>query len=326
MRFTSTHARALAAESEQVARLLDSLASEHDALWPTDRWPATPIELDGPLAVGAEGGHGMIRYRVSAYEPGRRLAFTFTPGQGLEGGHELRVEPDAGGRTVLTHGLDVTPAWWMRPFAPLLLRAHDALIEDLLDRAQLATEGRATQPARRPRWLTLANATEALLMRRGGLDRPARMAAVAVPATLAALSALHVAWALGSPWPAGSREALADAVLSGSEGMPPDWASWAVAALLLAGAGVVRRAAGPSATAPGRALALALSGAFLLRSVAYVPGDLAGGLETTYQRLDLAVYAPLCLLIGVGAAAVARRHGAQPTHPARRSIGADALA
>ena len=49
-------------------------------------------------------------------------------------------------------------------------------------------------------------------------------------------------------------------------------------------------------------------------------GDLAGGLETTYEQLDLAVYAPLCLLVGTGAAAVVRRHGAL------RSIGADALA
>ena len=48
---------------------------------------------------------------------------------------------------------------------------------------------------------------------------------------------------------------------------------------------------------------------FALRSVVYLPGDLAGGLETTYQRLDVGVYAPLCLAIALGAGAVARRHG-----------------
>jgi hypothetical protein len=41
-----------------------------------------------------------------------------------------------------------------------------------------------------------------------------------------------------------------------------------------------------------------------------LPLDLAGGLRRRYQRLDLAVYAPLCGAISAGAAAVARRHPA----------------
>jgi hypothetical protein len=320
MPITSTHARTLSAEPAVVGALLDTLASEHDELWPTDRWPTTPIAFDRPLGVGADGGHGMIRYRVTAYEPGRRLRCTFAPGSGIDGMHELRVEPAADGRTVLTHDLVVEPAWWMRPVAPLLLRAHDALIEDLLDRAQRATEGHVERPNRWPRWLKVANGAEALLLRRGRPDLAARVAGVAVPATFAALGALHAVWAAGSPWPAESREALADAVLSSSEGMPPDWASGAVAIGLLGAAVVVRRAAGPAPSARVRAAALAVAGAFLVRAVAYLPSDLAGGLETTYQRLDLAVYAPLCLLLGAGAAAVARRHGAAHT------ITRDALA
>jgi hypothetical protein len=320
MRITSTHARTLAAEPDDVGALLDGLASERDVLWPSERWPTTPIGFDRPLGVGADGGHGLIRYHVSAYEPGRRVEFTFAPGHGLEGTHALRVEPAGDGRTVLTHDLDVATVWWMRPVAPLLLQAHDALIEDLLDCAEVATGGSAGAPSRRPRWLTLADKLEGLLTRRGELDRGGRLAGVAVPLTLAALSALHVAWALGSAWPAGSRDALAEAVLSSSEGMPPDWASWAVAGGLIGAAVAVRRAARGTPSTRARAAALAVAGAFLLRSVAYLPSDLAGGLETVYQRLDLAVYAPLCLAIGVGTAAIVRRH-APP-----RSIVADALA
>ena len=320
MPITNTHARTLTAEPDTVGALLDTLGSEHDALWPVHKWPTMPMELDRPLAVGADGGHGTIRYRVTAYEPGRRVEFTFTPGCGLDGTHELRVEAEGDGRTVLTHDLVVEPAWWMRPVTPLLIRAHDAVLEDLLDRAQMTVEGHVERPARWPRWLRLANTAESLLLRRGRPDLPARVAGVAVPAVLAALGALHAAWALGSPWPAGSRDELAEAVLSSSEGMPPDAATWIVAAGLLGAAAVVRRAAGPAPSARVRATALAIAGAFLVRSVAYVPSDLAGGLETTYQRLDLGVYAPLCLLIGAGSAAVARRHGAL------RSIGADAPA
>jgi uncharacterized protein DUF3995 len=319
MRITSTHARTLAATPEEVGALVGKVASEDDVLWPVDKWPATPIAFDRPLAVGADGGHGLVRYSVSALAPDR-VAFRFAPGSGLDGTHELRVEPAPDGRAVLVHHLDVETAWWMRPLAPLLLRAHDELIEDLLDCAQLATGGRVEQANRWPRWLKLANATEALLLRRGRPDLPGRVAGAVVPAVLAALAALHAVWALGSPWPADSREELAEAVLSSSEGMPPDWATWAVAAGLLGAAAVVRRAAGPAPSARVRALALAVAGAFLVRAVAYLPGDVAGGLETTYQQLDLAVYAPLCVLVGTGAAAVGRRHGAL------RSIDANALA
>jgi len=316
----NTHARILHAEPDALGELLDSLGSDDDRLWPVNKWPTMPMRFDRPLGVGADGGHGTIRYRVTAYEPGRRVEFTFTPGSGLEGTHELRVLPAGAGRTELRHDLVVQPAWWMRPVTPLLIRSHDAVLEDLLDRAQLAVEGHVERPARWPRWLKLANAAEEMLLRRGHPDRPARVAGAAVPAVLAALGALHAAWALGSPWPAGSREELAEAVLSASEGMPPDAATWAVAAALLGAAAVVRRAAGPAPSARVRALALAIAAAFLARSVAYLPSDLLGGLETTYQRLDLAVYAPLCAAIGAGTFAVVRRHGAL------RSIGADALA
>jgi hypothetical protein len=316
----NTHARTLQAEPAAVGALLDSLASDDDRLWPVDKWPTMPMRLDRPLGVGADGGHGAIRYRVTAYHPGRRVEFTFAPGSGLDGTHELRVLPAGDGRTELRHDLVVSTAWWMRPVTPLLIRAHDAVVEDLLDRAQWATEGHVERPARWPRWLRLANAAEELVLRRGRPDRPARIAGVVVPPVLAALGALHAAWALGSPWPAGSRDELADAVLSGAEAMPPDAATWVVAAALLGAAAVVRRAAGPAPSARARALALAIAAAFLARSVAYVPSDLLGGLETTYQRLDLAVYAPLCLALGAGTFAVVRRHGAF------RSIGADALA
>ena len=150
---------------------------------------------------------------------------------------------------------------------------------------------------------------DALLARRGPSDRPARVAGVAVPAVLTGLGVLHGVWAAGSPWPAGSREALSDAVFSQDERMPPAWATWPVAGVLVASAAIVRGAARPAAPAGLRGLTLGLAGVFAVRSVVYLPGDLAGGVETTYERLDLTVYAPLCLAIAAGAAAVARRHG-----------------
>ena len=44
----------------------------------------------------------------------------------------------------------------------------------------------------------------------------------------------------------------------------------------------------------------------------FIPLDLISGLDTEYARLDLAIYSPLSLELGVGAAIVAR--GPHPHH------------
>jgi hypothetical protein len=45
----------------------------------------------------------------------------------------------------------------------------------------------------------------------------------------------------------------------------------------------------------------------LARGAIGIASDLHGGVEERYQRLDLAIYSPLCLALGGGAALVARR-------------------
>ena len=73
MRVHNVHSRDLPAPAERAWDPVAGLASDHDELWPTERWPTSPIEFDRPLGPGAEGGHGMIRYAVERYEPGRRV-------------------------------------------------------------------------------------------------------------------------------------------------------------------------------------------------------------------------------------------------------------
>jgi hypothetical protein len=46
---------------------------------------------------------------------------------------------------------------------------------------------------------------------------------------------------------------------------------------------------------------------FFARAVAYLPSDLLGGLDNTYQRLDLALYAPLCLGLATGTTIAVRQ-------------------
>jgi hypothetical protein len=43
----SIHTRELPVAPEEVGALLGGLGSRGDRLWPGDRWPTTPLELDG---------------------------------------------------------------------------------------------------------------------------------------------------------------------------------------------------------------------------------------------------------------------------------------
>ncbi|MBA3264625.1 MAG: DUF3995 domain-containing protein [Thermoleophilaceae bacterium] len=228
----------------------------------------------------------------------------------------------------MTHRLECRVEPKMVVLYPILIRQHDALVEDLLDRAELATTGRIARPSRWPLSVRIANSAELRVARwRGKLPPPdpasgalvgrhARVAAIAVPAVMLAIAALHAAWALGSPWPAGSEPELAEHVLSQGErqqldgGLPPAPVTWAVALALLAAAAIVRAAAtGPRSRALRRA-AWGVAAVFVARGVVYIPSDLIGGLDDAYQRFDLAIYSPLCLALGAGTAVVARRASA----------------
>lgn len=144
------HARRIPVPADRLGALLDGLSGPDDALWPVPAWP--PVVFDRPLGVGADGGHGPIRYRVSAYEPGRRVECTFAAATGVSGTHTLTVEPDGPGAAVLRHVLVArefrSSAWRLR-WALIVRWLHDALLEDLLDRAE---ESVGTGPARPARW------------------------------------------------------------------------------------------------------------------------------------------------------------------------------
>ena len=85
--------------------------------------------------------------------------------------------------------------------------------------------------------------------------------------------------------------------------MPPEPATWAVAGLLLAAAGLVGAAGRGARAVPVRAGALGVAGVLLARGSAGLALDVAGGFDTVYQRLDAAIYSPLCLALGAGALA-----------------------
>jgi hypothetical protein len=149
MRIRNVHERHLDAPPERVGAILDTLSSANDRLWPHDKWPAQ--QLDRPLGVGARGGHGPVRYAVSAYVPGRIAEFRFD-GTGLtadwDGRHLFEVIPRRS-HVILRHTIDAecNPKPWLTWFV-MIRPMHNALIEDALDRAQSAVGQAVKRPSR----------------------------------------------------------------------------------------------------------------------------------------------------------------------------------
>ena len=149
MRIYNVHERDFEAQPQAVGGLLDSLSGAEDRLWPRETWP--PMALDGPLEVGARGGHGPVRYRVSEYVPGRRVEFLFDESgltAGLDGRHVFEV---VGRRRsmLLRHVVDARCGLkdWLK-WHLLVGPMHDALLEDALDLAEKGLIGEVKKPAR----------------------------------------------------------------------------------------------------------------------------------------------------------------------------------
>lgn len=145
----NVHERVLPVPAAEVGRLLDRAGSADDPLWPTPSWP--PIRFDRPLGIGADGGHGRVRYHVTAYEPGRRVEFTFHPRIGLVGTHTFEVLPRGPGSCLLRHRITAGTRGAMRILWPAVVRVcHDTVLEHLLDNAEQAVTGTVARPVRYP--------------------------------------------------------------------------------------------------------------------------------------------------------------------------------
>ncbi|MDH5198597.1 MAG: SRPBCC family protein, partial [Gemmatimonadota bacterium] len=122
-----------------------------------------------PLAVGAVGGHGPIRYTVEHYERGQRVRFRFTAPPGFEGTHEFVIEPVDPTHSRLRHVIEMQTSGSAVVRWPVIIRPlHDALIEDLLDKAERGL-GAVPRPRQWSRWV---KALRWMLARARGSFRP----------------------------------------------------------------------------------------------------------------------------------------------------------
>ena len=130
-----------------------------------------PDRVRPAARLGAKGGHGLIRYDVERYEPGRRVVFRFAPGSGLDGVHGSRSSRST--RTLAPHAhARLRVEWSCDPLYRVLIKAHDALVEDLLDNAERAVGGRPLPSLPLPRLVRVANAVEGGFMPARGMRLP----------------------------------------------------------------------------------------------------------------------------------------------------------
>jgi len=151
MSVLNEHRRLLPVSQASVGELMNTLASKGDLLWPHERWPR--MRFNGPLAIGAVGGHGPIRYTIEEYDPGRRIVFRFTAPLGFHGTHSFVVNSREGG-CELRHTLEMRVSGRALLTWPLVIRPlHDALLEDALDKAESVLTGRDWVKRRWPVWV-----------------------------------------------------------------------------------------------------------------------------------------------------------------------------
>lgn len=306
----NVHRRETTGTAELAAEALAALGTDDDRLWPGHRWPV--LILDHGPVPGSRGGHGPIRYHVSSVDPGRAVRFDFDMPD-LEGWHELSVQEIGEDRLRWTHELVVRkPSAYVRhAIVPL----HDALLEDLMDRAELL--GRDA-PLPRRQWPPRVRATMAAtdwIERHDRLPSSTRArrrpVARTVAGTLTAAAVLHALWGAGSAWPLTDRDRLTRTVV-GTDGAPPGPAAcFAVAGLLgaLAWTTLDRVSDRPRlpAEASAAALAVATTGLAARAAFGFVTSALRpSGVTPEYRRLDLAAYSPLCAALAAGLAATNR--------------------
>ncbi len=162
----NVHERRIAANGEEVRRMLDTLGTEGDLMWRTDLVPAM-VMSDGPR-VGSSGGHGLVRYHVTAFQPGERIEYTLDEGLGLAGTHTFTVS--SGEPTVIRHEIRGELSGVMRwAWGPIVEPTHDGVIEDVFDHVERVCTGEAHRRVRTPGWFrALARPAARAEAKRGG--------------------------------------------------------------------------------------------------------------------------------------------------------------
>lgn len=132
MHVLNVHKRKYDLPKKEIAKMLKTLASTNDQVWPKEKWPK--MKLQKGLSEGSKGGHGPIGYYVQSITEDE-VVFKFTKPKGFNGVHKFNLTEISETSSELKHTIDIH----IKGKALLLwhfgIRSlHDALIEDGMDK------------------------------------------------------------------------------------------------------------------------------------------------------------------------------------------------
>lgn len=135
MKVSNIHRRILNQPKKRIVELLETLATENDKIWPTEKWP--PMKFKNGIRMGAKGGHGPIRYSVEKYDSNEIIQFRFSHPKGFNGIHKFEIKELSETQTEIQHTIDMrthgkgTITWLLA-----VRSLHNALIEDAFDKVE----------------------------------------------------------------------------------------------------------------------------------------------------------------------------------------------
>jgi hypothetical protein len=134
MKVINIHKREIQQPKTELEKLFNTLATDNDMILATNKW--SPMKLDKGLQVGSKGGHGPIKYFVSAYQPEKSITFQFDL-KGFNGFHKFEINQLEFNKTEIIHIIDMTTSGLATLKWTMAIRwLHDAYIEDAFDKVE----------------------------------------------------------------------------------------------------------------------------------------------------------------------------------------------
>lgn len=134
MKVINVHKRKINQSKASVYKLLNTLSTKDDKIWPFEKWPA--IRFKNGLKVGSEGGHGPIKYTVVSKNYDDGIVFNFI-NKGFNGNHILKVVELSNSEIEISHTIKMKTSGFAVLYWLFVIRwLHDALIEDAFDKLE----------------------------------------------------------------------------------------------------------------------------------------------------------------------------------------------
>lgn len=135
MEVINIHRRIISQPKPKVAIVFNTLATNNDAIWPYEKWPA--IRFKEGVKVGSKGGHGPVKYTIIDYCKGESIRFKFSKPLGFNGTHELYLNEISSKETEIVHRIKMSTTFLASLQWIMAVRwLHDALIEDAFDKLE----------------------------------------------------------------------------------------------------------------------------------------------------------------------------------------------